>query len=142
MAHAHQFEFGSRDTAATPDTMTEDAYVNRIPVMTGGISREQLREFYAQHFEFTHTIEMAGILFGHRADREACQGSARGNRQISRRQLAYVHVCWDQALVLAQIGLLDSTNLPICGVESAHKVLDPSCRKSPDGARDASASVV
>ena len=32
----------------------------------------------------------------------------------------------DQASVLVQIGLLDAANLPVVGIESARKVLDPS----------------
>jgi carboxymethylenebutenolidase len=43
-------EFSTRDTEATLDTMVPDAYVNHIPVLTGGVGREQLREFYSQHF--------------------------------------------------------------------------------------------
>ena len=32
---------------------------------------------------------------------------------------------WDQASVLVQLGLLDPTGLPVAGVETARKVLDP-----------------
>jgi carboxymethylenebutenolidase len=32
---------------------------------------------------------------------------------------------WDQASVLVQIGLLTADTLPVSGVESARKVLDP-----------------
>src|SRR6516164_8519512 len=85
-------EFVTRDTGATLDTMVPDAYVNHIPVLTGGVGREQLSEFYSRHFiprmppdtaiipvsrtigsdrlvdemifRFTHTIEMDWILPG------------------------------------------------------------------------------
>ncbi len=30
--------------------MVPDAYVNHIPVLTGGVGLEQLRVFYSQHF--------------------------------------------------------------------------------------------
>jgi carboxymethylenebutenolidase len=40
-------------------------------------------------------------------------------------KLAHEHIYWDQASVLVQIGLLDAAKLPIVGVESARKVLDP-----------------
>ena len=40
-------------------------------------------------------------------------------------KLAHEHIYWDQASVLAQLGLLDPRKLPIAGVESAKKVLDP-----------------
>jgi carboxymethylenebutenolidase len=40
-------------------------------------------------------------------------------------KLAHEHIYWDQASVLVQLGLLDSSKLPVAGVESAHKALDP-----------------
>src|SRR5207237_6951397 len=85
-------EFVTADTSATLETMVPDAYVNHIPVLTGGVGREQLGEFYARHFiprmppdtaiipvsrtigvdrlvdemifRFTHTIEMDWMLSG------------------------------------------------------------------------------
>jgi carboxymethylenebutenolidase len=41
-------------------------------------------------------------------------------------KLAHEHIYWDQASVLAQLGLIDSSTLPVAGVETAEKVLDPS----------------
>src|SRR6202790_2409001 len=43
-------EFTTQDTKATLETMVPDAYVNHIPVLTGGVGHEQLREFYSRHF--------------------------------------------------------------------------------------------
>ena len=43
-------EFATRDTEATLATMVEDAYVNHIPVMTGGNGKATLRDFYSRHF--------------------------------------------------------------------------------------------
>jgi carboxymethylenebutenolidase len=40
--------------------------------------------------------------------------------------LVHEHIYWDQASVLVQLGLLDAGTLPVVGVESAHKALDPS----------------
>ncbi len=40
-------------------------------------------------------------------------------------KLAHEHIYWDQASVLKQIGLLDDRDLPVFGVETARKVLDP-----------------
>ena len=85
-------EFSTRDTEATLDTMVEDAYVNHIPVLTGGHGKPALRAFYSQDFiprmppdttltpisrtvgenqlvdemifAFTHTIEMPWMLPG------------------------------------------------------------------------------
>jgi len=41
-------------------------------------------------------------------------------------KIAHEHIYWDQASVLVQIGLLDPARLPVVGIESAKKVLDPS----------------
>jgi carboxymethylenebutenolidase len=40
-------------------------------------------------------------------------------------QVVCERIYWDQASVLVQIGLLDPARLPVAGVETAHKVLDP-----------------
>ena len=40
-------------------------------------------------------------------------------------KIAHEHLYWDQASVLAQLGLLDASSLPVAGIESAHKALDP-----------------
>jgi hypothetical protein len=39
-------EFVKRDTEATLATMTDDAYVNHVPVLTGGCGKPELRTFY------------------------------------------------------------------------------------------------
>ena len=41
-------------------------------------------------------------------------------------KLFHEHIYWDQASVLVQLGLLDAGALPVAGVATAHKVLDPS----------------
>ena len=43
-------EFETRSTENTLLTMVEDAYVNHIPVLTGGVGQAALRQFYATHF--------------------------------------------------------------------------------------------
>ena len=43
-------EFATRDTEATLETMVAEAYVNHIPVMTGGQGRDALRRFYGEDF--------------------------------------------------------------------------------------------
>src|SRR5436853_4318218 len=47
--HVHH-EFATHNTEDTLATMVEDAYVNHIPVLTGGVGRNELREFYSKHF--------------------------------------------------------------------------------------------
>jgi hypothetical protein len=36
-------EFATKDAAGTLDTMVPDAYVNHIPVLTGGVGRDDCR---------------------------------------------------------------------------------------------------
>src|ERR1041385_9351263 len=45
-----RFEFSTRNTEDTLATMVEDAYVNHVPVLTGGSGHHQLREFYSKRF--------------------------------------------------------------------------------------------
>jgi carboxymethylenebutenolidase len=145
-------EFAIRDANATIDTMVPDAYVNHVPVLTGGLRRKQLQEFYSQHFipkmppdteivpvsrtigserlvdemifRFTHTMEMDWML----------PGVAPTGRKVAcgivvivhshEGKLSSEHIFWDQASVRVQLGLLDSTHLPVAGVESAKKLAD------------------
>ena len=146
-------EFVTRNTEDTLETMVEDAYVNHIPVMTGGVGREQLREFYSQHFipqmppdtemvsvsrtigddqlvdemvfKFTHTVEMAWMLPGVAPTGKRVEVPLVVIVHFREGKLAHEHIYWDQASVLVQLGLLDGARLPVCGAESARKVLDP-----------------
>src|SRR5438874_12293126 len=43
-------EFATHNTEDTLATMVDDAYVNHIPVLTGGVGKEALREFYSKRF--------------------------------------------------------------------------------------------
>src|ERR1041384_2070442 len=45
-----KYEFATRDTEDTLKTMVPDAYVNHVPVLTGGVGHDQLREFYSERF--------------------------------------------------------------------------------------------
>ena len=146
-------EFVTRDTSATLDTMVPDAYVNHIPVLTGGVGREQLRDFYARHFiprmppdtaivpvsrtvgsdrlvdemifRFTHTIEMDWMLPGIPPTGKRVQVPLVVVVHFREGKLAHEHIYWDQASVLVQLGLIDPKTLPVAGAESAAKVLDP-----------------
>lgn len=147
-------EFATRNTEETLATMVADAYVNHVPVLTGGVGQEQLREFYAKHFipqmppdtqmtpvsrtvgaerlvdemvfEFTHSIRMDWMLPGLAPTGKRVRVPLVVIVHFRDGKLAHEHIYWDQASVLAQLGLLDATRLPVAGVESAEKVLDPS----------------
>jgi carboxymethylenebutenolidase len=144
-------EFATRDTEATLATMVEDAYVNHIPVLTGGHGKEELRRFYSQDFipkmppdtaltpvsrtvgedqlvdemifSFTHTQEMPWILPGVAPTHAHVEIPLVAIVQFRDGKLAHEHIYWDQASVLKQIGLLTDPALPVFGAETARKVL-------------------
>jgi carboxymethylenebutenolidase len=148
-----QYEFSTRNTEDTLATMVEDAYVNHIPVLTGGVGRDELREFYSKRFipqmppdtemtpvsrtigenqlvdemvfKFTHSIRMDWMLPGVAPTGKRVEVPLVAIVRFRDGKLAHEHIYWDQASVLVQIGLLDAAKLPVAGVESARKVLDP-----------------
>src|SRR5437660_8377804 len=147
-------EFTTHHTENTLATMVEDAYVNHIPVLTGGVGKKELREFYSKRFipqmppdtemvplsrtigddqlvdemifKFTHTIKMDWMLPGIAPTGRHVEIPLVAIVRFRDGKLAHEHIYWDQASVLVQLGLLDASKLPVAGVETARKVLDPS----------------
>ena len=143
-------EFSTRDTDATLATMVEDAYVNHVPVLTGGAGKSALRIFYERDFipnmppdtkltpisrtigeeqlvdemifSFTHTQEMPWMLPGIPPTNRYVEVALVAIVRFRDGKLAHEHIYWDQASVLKQIGLLTDLGLPAFGIESAHKV--------------------
>lgn len=149
-----KYEFATRNTEDTLATMVPDAYVNHVPVLTGGVGHDQLREFYSRRFipqmppdtsmtpvsrtvgtdrvvdemvfEFTHTIKMDWMLPGVAPTGKHVKIPLVVIVHFRDGKLAHEHIYWDQASVLVQLGLIDGAQLPVAGVETAEKVLDPS----------------
>jgi carboxymethylenebutenolidase len=148
-----RYEFGERDAAATVATMSDDNHVNHVPVMTGGFGRDEMLEFYGRYFipqmpadtrltsicrtvgqgrvidemifAFTHDIEMDWMLPGVAPTGRWVEVPLVVVVQLRAGKVVFERIYWDQASVLVQIGLLDSSRLPVVGVETARKVLDP-----------------
>jgi carboxymethylenebutenolidase len=146
-------EFATRDTEATLATMVEDAYVNHVPVLTGGFGKNALRRFYGRDFipsmppdttltpisrtvgaeqlvdemifSFTHTQEMPWMLPGIAPTNRRVEVPLVAIVRFRDGKLAHEHIYWDQASVLKQIGLLTDPDLPVRGAETARKVVDP-----------------
>ncbi len=144
-------EFATRDTEATLATMVEDAYVNHIPVLTGGRGKAELRRFYSEDFipcmppdtaltpvsrtvgtdqlvdemifSFTHTQEMPWMLPGIAPTNRRVEIPLVAIVRFRDGKLAHEHIYWDQASVLKQIGMLSDEGLPVRGVETARKVV-------------------
>src|SRR5258708_2166361 len=77
-------------------------------------------------FEFTHTIKMDWMLPTLEPTGKHVKIPLVVIVHFRDGKLAHEHIYWDQASVLAQLGLIDATNLPVAGVETAEKVLHPS----------------
>ena len=133
--------------------MSGDNYVNHVPTMTGGRGREELLEFYGRHFipkmpadteiapvcrtvgqgrvideiifKFTHDREMDWMLPGVPPTGKRVEVPLVVVVQLGGDSIVCERIYWDQASVLVQLGLLDSSSLPVAGVETARKVLDP-----------------
>jgi carboxymethylenebutenolidase len=133
--------------------MVEDAYVNHVPVLTGGSGRDELSEFYSQYFipqmppdmeivpvsrtigidrlvdesvvHFSHTVRMDWLLPGVAPTGKQVEVALVVVVEFRNGKLLGERIYWDQASVLVQLGLLDASMLPVAGVESARKVLDP-----------------
>jgi len=77
-------------------------------------------------FEFTHTIKMDWMLPGVAPTGKRVRVPLVVIVNFRGDKLAHERIYWDQASVLAQLGLIDAARLPVAGVESAEKVIDPS----------------
>ena len=149
-----EHEFVTRDVRATMATMVAEPYVNHIPTMTGGFGHDHLARFYKYHFIpktpkdtklipisrtigadrvvdemlfcFTHDIEIDWMLPGIPPTGKYVEIPLVAIVNFRGDKLYNEHIYWDQAAVLVQIGKLDPKDLPVAGVETARKLLDPS----------------
>jgi len=148
------YEFADRDVDATMTTMVAEPYVNHIPTMTGGIGYTDLHRFYLNHFVhnnpedtnlipvsrtvgsdrlvdelvfcFTHTTEIDWLLPGIKPTGKYVELPTIAVVNFRGDKLYHEHIYWDQASVLAQIGLLDpdKDGLPVGKDDVAKKMLD------------------
>jgi carboxymethylenebutenolidase len=144
-------EFVAKDAEAAIATMTESPTVVHVPVLTGGRGRDELLAFYRDWFipswpddvemvplsrtvdgervvaefivRFTHTREMPYWLPGIPPTGRAVEVPHVVIMGFEGDKVAYEHIYWDQASVLAQIGLLDPAGLPVAGAEQAERLL-------------------
>jgi carboxymethylenebutenolidase len=127
--------------------------VVNLPSMVGGVGREQVREFYSEHFvfqmpadvelvpvsrtvsdervieesvlRFTHSIPLDWIFPGVPPTGRRVEIAVCTVVGLRDGAVAYEHIYWDQASALAQIGLIDREKLPVVGAEAARQVLAP-----------------
>src|SRR5438270_7410992 len=139
-------EFQTCSTEDTLATMVEDAYVNHVPVMTGGVGHAELRQFYATHFipkmppdmemmplsrtigtdqlvdemvvRFTHTVEMDWMLPGIAPTGKRVEVALVVIVHFRDGKLAHEHIYWDQAAVPAMAKYVVAEKLPGPSVQS------------------------
>jgi carboxymethylenebutenolidase len=146
-------EMQDKDAHASCDTMIANPYVNHVAVLTGGVGRRQLENYYRRYFipgqppdleivpisrtvgqdrivdEFvyrgTHTIPMEWLLPGVPPTGRRMEIAVVVIISFEGGKMKSEHIYWDQASVLVQLGLLDPAGLPVAGAEAARKALDP-----------------
>jgi len=145
-------EFVTHDLDATMATMTATPLLTHVPVLTGGSGYDEVRHFYESYFighwpadtkitevsrtvgqgrvideiivSFTHDTEMPAMLPGIPPTGKKVELPHVVVVGFTEGKIAYEHIYWDQASLLAQIGLLDATSLPVSGAEQARRLLD------------------
>jgi carboxymethylenebutenolidase len=144
-------EFQDHDVDATMKTMVREPYVHHVPMMTGGIGYDNVYEFYKNHFvgkmpedtkierisrtigkdqvvdelilKFTHDKEIDYLLPGVAPTGKYVELPHVVVMKFIGDKIAHEHIYWDQASLLAQIGLLDANaNLPVKGIEQSRKL--------------------
>jgi carboxymethylenebutenolidase len=151
-------EFAAHDIEATMQTMSPNPFVNHVPVMTGGVGNADVRRFYTNfflpahpkdteslpiartvgkdrivdelHHSFTHDIEMPWILPGVAPTGRRVEIAVVAIVEFENGRIAGERIYWDQASVLAQVGLIDAAGLPITGPEAVRKAADPKAEPS------------
>jgi carboxymethylenebutenolidase len=143
-------EFAAHDVEGTMATMTEDPYLNLVPVMAGGRGKEEVRTFYATRFipslppdvsltpvsrtvgaeqivdelilSFTHTTELLWMLPGVPPTGCRVEVPVVVIAHFRGGKLAYEHIYWDQGSVLKQTGLITDPDIPVFGAETAQRM--------------------
>ncbi|HEX9743595.1 MAG TPA: ester cyclase [Nitrospiraceae bacterium] len=142
------------DLETTMATMSEDPHLNNVPVLMGGVGSQGVRDFYRDHLvgkffppdvkmvnvsrtigsdqivdelviSFTHTTAIDWLLPGVPPTGKKVEMAVAVIVGFKNGKISHEHIYWDQASVLVQIGLLNPAKLPVSGVESARRVLNP-----------------
>ena len=144
-------EFVLRDAPAALATMTDNPYVLMVPIAHGGRGRDGVLNFYASEFlaqlpsdlmpvavsqtiaentiveeavyEFTHDLVMDWMIPHVPATGKRIELVVVGIIKFEQGKIASEHLYWDHGSVLAQLGVIDPTGVPVQGAESARKLL-------------------
>ena len=150
-------EFVDHDVAATMKTMAAEPYVHNVPTLTGGDGHAGVVDFYTHHFvgkmpadtrieRISRTVGSDQVVdelimyFTHDCPIDyMLPGISPTGRKVALPHVvvmkfkggkgAHEHISWDQACVLAQIGLLDPSQLPVTGALQAEALVEKTRRK-------------
>jgi carboxymethylenebutenolidase len=160
-------EFEQKDADAAIATMTDHPVLIHVPVGTGATGKAALRKFYAEIFipqappdielqlltrtvgqnriidefilRFTHTVRMDWFAPGIEPTGRRLAVPHVGIIAFEGGKISSEHIYWDQATVLAQMGLLNDA-LPVIGAAQCDRLLDADApvnqliqRLTPDG---------
>jgi len=142
------------DLDTTMATMSDNPHLTNVPNLMGGFGSKGVRDFYRNHLvgkffppdvkmtnvsrtvgsdqivdelviSFTHTMAMDWLLPGVPPTGKRVEMAVAVIVGFKNGKISHEHIYWDQASVLVQVGLLNPSRLPVSGVESARKVLNP-----------------
>jgi carboxymethylenebutenolidase len=151
-----KFEFEDKDVESTMKTMVKEPYVHHVPIMTGGVGYDNVYNFYKNDFvgkmpedikitrisrtvgknqvvdelilSFTHDKEIKSMLPGIQPTGKYVEIPHVVVMKFRGNKIEHEHIYWDQASLLAQIGVLDLKGLPITGGEQSQKLKELSTR--------------
>ena len=140
-------EFVNHDVDATMRTMTSNPYLLHLPTLAGGDNAVAVRRFYQDYFvgkwpadtkvtrlsrtvgtdqvvdelivSFTHTVPLEFMLPGVPPTGKYVELPHVVVMKFEEGKIAHEHIYWDQGSLLAQVGLVDPTVLPVIGAEQA-----------------------
>jgi carboxymethylenebutenolidase len=145
------FEFAKKGAEAALGTRSDDPHVLMVPLAIGGRGRDGVYNFYHDYFlaqlpadmaavpisqvvgenilaeeaiyQFTHDQVMDWFLPGVPPTGKRFEAGVVGIITIENGKIASEHLYWDHASVLAQLGVLDPSKLPVKGNESPRTLL-------------------
>jgi carboxymethylenebutenolidase len=143
-------EFAAHSADMALSTMTSHPHLIHLPVLTGGVGRDQIHHFYSTCFipnmpsdieielmtrtvgqnrivdefilKFTHTIEMPWMIPGIPPTGKRVEAPHVAIIQFRDGKIESEHIYWDQGTVLTQLGLIDPNQFPVVGQESAERL--------------------
>lgn len=145
------FEFVKKDAKAALGAMSDDPHVLMVPLAIGGRGRGGVYDFYHDYFlaqlpadmtavpisqvigenilaeeavyQFTRDQVMDWLVPGVPPTGKRVEAGVVGIITFENGKIASEHLYWDHASVLAQLGILDPSNVPVKGNESPRTLL-------------------